>query len=177
LGVARVPTPGLHEWQNFFMILGTASATLIGAMFVVVSIGTGILTRERTRAVRAFLSSTVTSLSTVLMGAALTMVPVLDWFWLATIVGLAGLAGLAYSVWIIVGFGEHPSVGRDDWFWYAIFPPIGYALLVAAAAAASRAVPESLVLLAAALAILLIGGIRNAWDMIVFLVTRSRDSA
>ncbi len=29
------------------MILGTASATLIGAMFVVVSIGTGFLTRDR----------------------------------------------------------------------------------------------------------------------------------
>jgi hypothetical protein len=167
--------PALHEWQNFFMIVGTASATLIGAMFVVVSIGTGILTRERSRAIRAFLSSTVASLSSVLFGAALTMVPELDWFWFATIAGLAGLAGLGFSVRIVAGFREHKGIDLGDWFWYAIFPPIGYTLLVAAAATASRGMPVSLHLMAAALAALLVAGIRNAWDMIVFLVTQSRD--
>ena len=60
------------------MILGTASATLIGAMFVVVSIGTGFLTRDRSIGIRTFLTSTVTNLSATLFGAALTMVPGLD---------------------------------------------------------------------------------------------------
>src|SRR5713226_5428890 len=150
------------------MILGTASATLIGAMFVVVSIGSGFLTRERAIGIRTFLTSTVVNLSATLSGAALTMVPALDWLW------LAGIAGLVYSLREMLGFNQHPGTDRSDWFWYTIFPVIGYALLLAAAATALRGMPVSLDLLAAALAFLLAAGIRNAWDMIVFLVTMPR---
>jgi hypothetical protein len=171
-----VPAPALHDWQNFFMILGTAAATLIGAMFVVVSIGSGILTRERTRAIRAFLTSTVANLSTVLFGAALTMVPALDWLWLGVFAGLASIAGLVYSVWVLSGFRQHAGIDRSDWLWYALFPPLGYALLLAAAATALQGMTVSLDLLAAALAAFLVAGIRNAWDMIVFLVTSARGS-
>lgn len=171
-----MPPPALHEWQNFFMVVGTASATLIGAMFVVVSIGIGILTRGRARAIGTFLTSTVVSLSTVLFGAVLTMMPALDWFWLGVIVGLAGIIGLFYSVRVAFCFRQHQGTDHSDWFWYAIFPLAGYALLLAAAATALRGMAVSLDLLAAALAALLMGGIRNAWDMILFLVTQSRES-
>jgi len=96
------------------MILGTASATLIGAMFVVVSIGSGFLTRERAIGIRTFLTSTVVNLSATLSGAALTMVPALDWLWLGGIVGVAGIAGLVYSLREMLGFNQHPGTDRSD---------------------------------------------------------------
>src|SRR6266446_7434122 len=153
------------------MILGTASATLIGAMFVVVSIGAGFLTRDRAIGIRTFLTSTVANLSATLFGAALTMVPGLEWLWLGGIIGVVGIAGFVCALRETLGFGQHTHVDRGDWVWYTIFPVIGYALLLAAAATALRGIPASLDLLAAALAFLLVAGIRNAWDMIVFLVT------
>jgi hypothetical protein len=156
------------------MLLGTASATLIGAMFVVVSIGTGFLTRDRAIGIRTFLTSTVANLAATLFGAALTMVPGLNWLWLGGIVGVVGLAGLVYSLREMLGFNQHDGADRSDWFWYAIFPVIGYALLLAAAATALCGMAVSLDLLAGALAFLLVAGIRNAWDMIVFLVTIPR---
>src|SRR5271155_5799352 len=156
------------------MILGTASATLIGAMFVVVSIGIGFLTRDRGTAIGTFLTSTVTNLSTTLLGAALTMVPVLDWLWLGGVVGGAGIAGPVYALRALRGFDQHSGTDHSDWFWYAIFPVIGYALLLVTAAAALRGMAVSLDLFAAALALFLAAGIRNAWDMIVFLVTQPR---
>ena len=156
------------------MVLGAASATLIGAMFVVVSIGTGFLTPDRAIGIRTFLTSTVANLSATLFGAALTMVPGLEWLWLGGIIGVVGIAGFVCALRETLGFGQHTHVDRGDWFWYTIFPIIGYALLLAAAATALRGVAVSLDLLAAALAFLLVAGIRNAWDMIVFLVTMPR---
>ena len=156
------------------MILGTASATLIGAMFVVVSIGTGFLTRDRSIGIRTFLTSTVANLSATLFGAALTMVPALDWLWLGGIVGCVGIAGFVLSIRETLGFGQHNHADRSDWFWYTIFPVVGYALLLATATTALRGMAVSLDLLAAALAFLLAAGIRNAWNMIVFLVTMPR---
>lgn len=76
---------------------------------------------------------------------------------------------------IITGFRQHTGTDRSDWFWYAMFPPVAYAALLASAVAAFRGVVLSLDLLAISLAFLLLVGIRNSWDMIVFLVTRSRD--
>jgi hypothetical protein len=156
------------------MILGTASATLIGAMFVVVSIGLGFLTRDRATAINTFLTSTVANLSATLFGAALTMVPALDWVWLGGIIGVVGIGGLVFSLRAMLGFNQHSGTDHSDWFWYAIFPVIGYALLLAATVTALRGMPVSLGLLAAALGFLLVAGIRNAWDMIVFLVTMPR---
>jgi hypothetical protein len=59
-------TPSLGSliaaWHDFFSLIGTAAATLIGAMFVVVSIGIGFLTQDRAVAIRTFLTPTVTHL-------------------------------------------------------------------------------------------------------------------
>jgi len=173
-------TPSLGSliaaWHDFFSLIGTAAATLIGAMFVVVSIGIGFLTQDRAVAIRTFLTPTVTHLSTVLLGCALTMVPALGWLWLATAAGLSGIAGIVYSGRVLAGFRQHEGTDQSDLLWYAILPLFAYAALVVVAAMAWCDAVASLDLLAAVLAFLLIAGIRNAWDMIVFLVARPRDS-
>ena len=46
----------LHDWRDFFTVMGGAGAALIGSMFVVVSIATGILTRSRSRGWHAYLT-------------------------------------------------------------------------------------------------------------------------
>lgn len=170
------PAALLAPWHEFFMLIGAASATLIGAMFVVVSLGVGILTRDRSVAIRAFLTSTVTHLSSALLGCALTLLPTLDWTGLALAAGVAGIGGVAYSGWVLAGFRQHQGVVLSDWCWYAILPLVAYAALLGVAATAWRAAPASLDLLAAILAFLLVAGIRNAWDMVVFLMLRGRGS-
>jgi hypothetical protein len=166
--------PPLQDWHDFFAIIGTVSATLIGAMFVVVSLGIGVLTRDRAAAIRTFLSATVGHLSAVLLVAVLTMVPALGWVWLGAGVGIAGIAGLCFGVRIVFGFNQHAGTERSDWYWYAVFPLLGYALLLAAGGLGLRGEGISLDLLAFGLSVLLIAGIRNAWDMIVFLVTTTQ---
>ena len=165
----------LAPWHDFFVLIGGAAATLIGAMFVVVSIGIGFLSRDRSIAIRVFLSTTVVHLSTVLFGSLLTLVPVLAPRWQAMIAGAAGLAGAGYSVHVIWGFRQHRGTVLSDWFWYAVFPLAAYGVLVIAAGLGLYDTAEGLDVFAAVLTALLAAGIRNAWDMLVFLVTSSRD--
>jgi hypothetical protein len=163
-------------WHDFFVLIGTAAATLIGAMFVVVSIGIGILSRNRPTAIRVFLTTTVVHLSTVLSGCILTLVPVLEPRWQATIAGVAGLAGVIYSVHVFVGFRQHRGTVLSDWLWYAVFPFVAYAVLVTAAVLGLYNASDGLDLFAAVLTALLVAGLRNAWDMIVFFVTIDRSA-
>jgi hypothetical protein len=164
----------IAPWHDFFILIGTAAATLIGAMFVVASIGIGILSRDRSIAIRVFLSTTVVHLSTVFFGCVLAMVPVLEPRWQAIIAGVGGLAGVGYSVHVIWGFRQHRGTVLSDWFWYAAFPLVAYAVLATAAGLGLYDTAEGLDLFAAVLTVLLIAGMRNAWDMLVFLVTRER---
>ena len=171
-----MPDALIAPWHDFFILIGTAAATLIGAMFVVMSIGIGILSRDRSVAIRVFLTTTIIHLSTVLFGCLLAMVPVLEPRWQAIIAGAAAIVGVVYSVHVFWGFRQHRGTVLSDWFWYAIFPLAAYGALAVAAGMGLRDTAQGLDLFAIVLTFLLIAGIRNAWDMLVFLVTSARDT-
>ena len=164
---------GLAGWHEFFTLLGGAAATLIGAMFVVVSLGSGILRPEGLGAIQVFLTATVAHLSAVLFGSAALLMPSLDAGWLGVPMALGGLAGLVYSGGILGRIGRH-DVDRADKVWYAALPFAGYGVIVAAAVLSLWRPPASLEFLAIGLGLLLAAAIRNSWDMIVFLVLRAK---
>ncbi len=66
-------------WHDFYTLVGTASATLVGLMFVAASVGTGVFTRERQVGLRTFLSPTVVAFSVVLTASLIGVLPVLSW--------------------------------------------------------------------------------------------------
>ena len=49
----------LKQWHDFYLLVGTAGATLLGLLFVAVSLGIGFLTEERQGATRTFMSPVV----------------------------------------------------------------------------------------------------------------------
>src|SRR5579863_9357837 len=86
----------LRVWRDFFIVAATAGATLIGAMFVVVSIAVGIITQERAAASHAYLTSTVAHLGAVLLASILTMAPALDWSSFGVVLVGGGVVGIVY---------------------------------------------------------------------------------
>jgi CBS domain containing-hemolysin-like protein len=65
-----MPDPWLQQleaWRNFYMLLGTAAATLTGLMFVVVSLGPQQIGARTATGVRAFVTPTVVYFTTVLV--------------------------------------------------------------------------------------------------------------
>ncbi len=49
----------LHDWQNFYLLVGTAAATLVGLMFVAISLGVRSITQQHIPALRVFVSPTL----------------------------------------------------------------------------------------------------------------------
>jgi hypothetical protein len=161
----------LKEWHDFFLIMGTAAGGLIGAMFVVASIGTGYIKQARALELRIFTTPTVMHLATVLFACALVFVPSLSRWGLGVLLGLGAIGGLAYAM----RNSFHISRRDLDWsdrLWYAAVPVLAYVAGVGSASALVWDFPGAIELLAVALALILASGIRNAWDLIIFFIAQ-----
>ncbi|MGH6977428.1 MAG: hypothetical protein ACREED_10420 [Stellaceae bacterium] len=156
-------------WHDFYAILAMVAGTLIGAMFIVASIGGRNMTRARAAAVGSFVTPTVIHLSVVLIACVLLVVPTVSLQTLGVIGVVGGLAGLGAAMricWRVL----HAKVEHIDRVWYGGVPLLGYVGIVVAAAMILTHARFSLETLAAALGLLIVASIRNAWDLIIFLV-------
>ncbi|MDE2230124.1 MAG: hypothetical protein KGL11_13935 [Alphaproteobacteria bacterium] len=165
----------LDGWHDFYGILAMAAGTLIGAMFIVASIGGRNMTRTRAAAVASFVTPTVIHLSVVLLACALLAAPTLARQSLGLIAGVGGLIGLATAVricwWVL-----RRKVDHVDRLWYGGLPVLEYVGIVAAGAMVLARIPGDIETLAAALGLLVVASIRNAWDLIIYLVGEDRSA-
>ena len=163
-----------QDWHDFFVLLGTASATLVGLMFVAASVGTRIFKEENRPALEVFLGPTVAHFTSVLVICILSLVPSHSWLTFAGLIALVGLCGLLYSANVSVqlirrGF----EVDAVDRLFYALLPVLGYLLVLLAAAFLFTQLDFGFNVEAAALIALLLAGIRNAWDMTLWIVIKA----
>jgi hypothetical protein len=169
----------LARWQNFYVIVGTAAATLTGLMFVATTLYAGA--RIPVRTARAGLETFATPVLEH-FGAALLIATILSAPWQALwqpglVLGVAGLGGVALVViamrWerLLTEYATKLS----DWLWYMTLPLAAYVALVVAGVLLPRSPAPALFVIGAALVLLLLVGIRNAWDSVTFLaIERSR---
>jgi hypothetical protein len=112
--------------------------------------------------------------SAVLVVAIVSLIPSHDWPALAGLLALVGIPGAVYSanLWLQL-FVRRFNIDIVDRLFYALIPVLGYLLLLLAALVLFRQSPAGLDLLAAAQITLLLAGIRNAWDMMLWIVIRA----
>jgi len=163
----------LHDWHDFYILIATVAVTIIGAMFVVASIASPYLTPTRAAQSRNYLSPIVLHLATAVLGCAAVMVPNLAEAGFVILFGVGGLGGLVYSVLITVRIWHH-NHDNEDRLWYAVVPVFGYIAMLVAVLLVLLNEPAAVDVLAGAVALLLVAGIRNAWDLTLFFVTRER---
>jgi hypothetical protein len=169
------PGDALKDWHDFYMLVGTASATLVGLTFVAITIGAGTLTRRHEAGVHAFVTPTVVHFAAILAACLLILAPFGTQGSLGAALLLEGILGIAYSGWLVLFMRRHKltkTVDFTDRVWYALAPAVGYLVLAAAAGALLANAAASLTLLATAQGIQLVAGIRNAWDMAVWITLR-----
>jgi hypothetical protein len=162
----------LDGWHEFYILLGTAAAALVALLFVAASIAVGRLSAERNSPTRTFTTPVVFHYTYVLFLSLVALVPVNTDTSLATIIGLSAAAALAYSCFIFVGVMRSHTADLDDRLGYGASPPAAYAAALASSVfifARSAIGPP---LLGAALILLLLVNIRNAWDLTVFFAQR-----
>jgi hypothetical protein len=164
-----------HTWHDFYILVGTASATLVGLMFIAASIGAQVFREENRAAMGAFISPTVVHFSTTLFVSVIATVPVHSGLPLATMFVLVGLAGLAFSarVWVQLLVRRRFQVDVIDRMFYALIPCIGHLFVVVGGTLLVLQPELGMDAIAAAALILLFAGIRNAWDMTIWIVIKT----
>ncbi len=165
--------PFLANWQNFYVIMGSAAATLTGLMFVVTTLITGIERQVSTlnAGVSAFTTPTVVHFCGVLLLAGLLSAPWQAFSTLSLLLGLSGLAGVLYLIVVLQRMRRVPDYSTPvrDWLWYLAFPLLAYIVLIAAAIALPANPALALYFIGAVMLALLFTGIRNAWDLVTYL--------
>src|ERR1700732_5089715 len=86
-----------HTWHDFYLLVGTAAATLVGLMFVAASIGASVFSEEHKAALRAFISPTVVHFTSALVLCVLAMIPSHTWMTLSALLAVMSVTGLIYS--------------------------------------------------------------------------------
>jgi hypothetical protein len=165
----------LTQWHEFYSIIGEASATLVALIFVAASIGAEVFAARHQAGIRSFLSPTVVHFTAVLVICLLASIPTETGAVLGALLGGVGAIGLVYSGWVwrrMMKHGFVASIDTVDRLWYALLPIPAYLLVGAAGAGLWRGSGLSLNILASALILLLLIGIRNAWDMTVWIIDR-----
>lgn len=166
----------MREWHEFYTLAGTAGATLVGLMFVAASVGSASWSRRA--ALRVFLSATVVHFSSVLCVSLCVLAPLPGVLVFGSLIAAIGCIGLIYCGFVVVdsvrdGLAKH--IDWDDRIWYAGLPIVGYLALGGAGVAEALKIEDSELVLTGAIVLLLIAGIRNAWDITVWAVTRQRN--
>ena len=108
----------LHGSDHFFIVAGTASATLIGLLFVAITLGAGTSTPRGVYATSAFLTSTLVLFGSVLFQYLAVLFPWPSVWPVGIILGLCGL--LVYQIYVILMQRKIDSASLD-WLDWALF--------------------------------------------------------
>jgi len=165
----------LSGWETFYVILGSSAAALTGLQFVVIALGAD--TRVGGEAeVSAFGTPTIVHFCAVLLIAAIVCTPGQTAWSLSVCLGVSGVGGLTYAIWVLVlarrQTGYAPVL--EDWIWHTGLPILAYACLLIAGVSTHWRPGPAMYLVAAIALLLLFVGIHNAWDAAVYMSTLRR---
>lgn len=169
-------THHLEEWREFFLLSGTAGVTLTGVLFIVISLGPSIIASENTTGVRAFISPNAVYFTTVLVVSNVLMAPHIPQELVGWLLCIGGALSIFY-LWSVKGPQRWRENGLSvlDWIWYIGLPYVAYALALLAGIGVLRDDEHALLLIAGDLIFLLVIGIRNAWDLAVWIPLQERN--
>ena len=166
----------VEAWREYYLLVGTAGAALVGLMFVVVSLGPDVVAQSGTN-VRAFCTPVIMNFSAALVISAVMMAPVFGPWILSIAAAILGTAGVTYQYatrahrqW------RENNLPGIDWVWFVGLPYLGYGWLFASAVALWHEMQVGLIGVAASALLFIVIGIRNAWDIVVWIAQKPRDS-
>ena len=163
----------LKDWHDFYLLVGTVGATLLGLLFVAVSLGVGFLTEQRKVATRTFMSPVVVHLTSVFFLSAIALFPWHQMESFAALIAATALIGSTLSTYITIQVVRTNMTNYiEDYIAYGLLPALGYLALLGAGVSIYLQKEFGLHAFAGALLLLEIVNIRNAWDLTLTMVQR-----
>lgn len=168
-------------WQNFYLLTGTAAATLIGLMFIAITFGAGLVTAESLPTARSFIDPTFAHFVQILMTACWMLVPGMHPWLLG---GLLLVTALWRAPRLLLIYRHMRDAHRragdielSDWVSGIVAPLVAYLSLATAGVGFVLGWGMAFPLLAFVTVLLLLLGTYSAWETMVWMVlVRSRKS-
>jgi hypothetical protein len=165
----------LEAWHDFYLVVGTGAAALTGLLFVIVSLGPHVVAHSTRTGVRAFISPIATHFTTILVISSVMLVPELPVPVLGALLALDGFGGLVYSIWTLAyRRWRENKLPFLDWIWLVALPIVCFALILVSGVLVAIAGPLGFHAIAAAMLLLIVVGIRNAWDIVLWIAQQPR---
>src|SRR5262249_49826255 len=142
-----------------------------GLTFVAVTLVAQIRNPGADQGIATFTTPTAVQFGTVLLIAALLSAPWPSLVPPAFLLGFCGIAGMLYAVVVTRRLRRQDiySPVLDDWLWYAALPLIANTVLLAAAILLPGSPEAALFIIGGVMLLLLVLGIRNAWDIVTYI--------
>lgn len=160
-------------WQNFYLLVGTAAATLVGLMFVAVTFGSGLVKPETATTARSFLDPIVNHLVQTLLVACLVIIPTMG----SAVFGILLLFVSAFRLVALVGIYRHMRLAHSrsndielsDWVMGIAIPIVCHLLLAASGVAFTLHYVIAFDVLAVVTIVNLMNGVYGAWELMVWM--------
>lgn len=162
-------------WGEFYLLIGSAAAALIGLLFVVVTLTNYLDLTRATLGERIYMTPVVFDFAVVLVLSALALAPELGDGPVAFVVLAAALIGVAVAIAVAMAIPRldwpEPPHWTDFWF-YGVAPAVCYLGLAGVGASILSDWAAAPLAMAVVLMAILLISIRNAWDLVTWLAPR-----
>jgi hypothetical protein len=160
-------------WQTFYVLVGTAAATLVGLMFVAVTFGSSIIKPETSGTARSFIDPTFTHFVQVLFMSCLVVIPTMRprlFGWLLLTVSALRFAAL-FRVHRHMRRAQrtHNDIELSDWVSGIVVPLLSYLLLGATGVGFVHGHAGAFTALAIVTIAILMLGVFGAWELMLWM--------
>lgn|ERR1700682_1531601 len=166
----------MDTWREFYYLCGSSAAGLTGLMFIAVTFGSRLITKEKLPNVDTFISPICYHFVQVFFLCCVALAPTAGPAVMGIIITITGVWRMlqipkSYRL-MKAASRESNDIETSDWIVGLYLPAAVYALLIAVGLSYLFEVAIAPSLFAVALIALLMIGIRAAWDMLIWIATK-----
>jgi hypothetical protein len=167
----------LEAWQTYYIIVGPSAGALIGLQFIVITLVTQRPPPRAGEANSSFATPTIVHFAATLSLSAMLCAPWPTLPPVQSLWSLLGVGGVGYMVLVTRRMRRQRAYvpGPEDWLFHAWLPFVAYGSLLLAGFWALVHPSQALYVVGVATLLLLLVGIHNAWDAVVYLATRQTE--
>jgi hypothetical protein len=155
----------VDAWHDVFMLLGTASVTLLGLLFVAMSLRDDIRKLADNQYMKRMTSQNLTSFITVFLISIFFLIPDASADSIAISIAATVIAPLVNAVRAIPVYRREASVDRGLFIWYGIVQPLCYVAALTGAFLLGRYEEGALTTMLTVMIFLLMIPTNNAWQL------------
>ena len=160
----------IEAWGNFYLATSAASATLVGLLFVIITLAAERRPRSESERIRVYLTPTVAYFASVLLLATALTFPTQSRLSATLCCVVVGAVGTVYALSLLRNTERFRE--RQDRWPYAFLPAGAFGLVGAGGVLMSTSDSNTgMTIVATAVLGLLAIGLRNSWAMAVTIIS------